>query len=280
MREVPLTDAPEWEALRGSTEDLYEAFSPYPLRARAEIPRCTHCVSDEDDARLRAKPLRELTDHELGIVLHNAGTWGEESDVKHFLPRLFELVSLEIAGQPSGLDSAGLGNRIQTVGTAVTAWPASERAALTSFCLAWWRATLATWPSSPLVLDGTAEGVLCAIAQFTDDLAPYLTTWRQSMGTTVSLAPVAHLLVLISQQMTPPSWLTQHEGDVWWEQRRQQWQQVCAWLTDPAAARVAQRTLRRVRAGGAAIDARWFDAEDGADVAPALAWIASQAQHA
>lgn len=78
MREVSLTDMPEWEALRGATDDLYEAFSPYPLRTRSKIPRCTHCVSDADDAQLRAKPLRELTDDELGIVLHNPGTWGEE----------------------------------------------------------------------------------------------------------------------------------------------------------------------------------------------------------
>ena len=277
MRDVSLTDLPEWETLRRATDDLYETFSSYPLRARVEIPRCTHCVSDEDDARLRAKPLHELTENELGLVLYNPGTWGEEVDVKHFLPRLFELVSLELAGQPNRLDSGALGSRIQTAGYGVAAWPASERSALTSFCLAWWHATVATWPRSPLILDERAEDVLCAIAQFTDDLTPYLTAWCQAIGTTASLAPVAHLLVFIFQQVTPPSWLTRRGPGAWWGQRFQQWQQVRDWFDDSTTAIVVQRTLRRARMQGATIDAQWFDAENADDLAPALEWIAHQA---
>ena len=56
MQKVSLIDLPEWEGLRRATEDLYEAFSSYPLRVN--IPCCSHCMSDEISADEGAHPSR------------------------------------------------------------------------------------------------------------------------------------------------------------------------------------------------------------------------------
>jgi hypothetical protein len=273
MQKVSLLDLPEWGELRRATEDLYEVFSQYPLRAN--IPCCAHCISDENNAKLHAKPLRELTYDELDIVMANPGTWGEEVDVKHLLPRLFELASLDFAGRPSGIDIVRLSWRIRLEGKGFATWPAAERAAVMSFCLAVLRVSLVTWPSGQGSHDDTPDSVLCAVAQLTDDLAPYLVAWRQLLGRGASLAAVAHLLVLICQREWWQEWW--YVPNVYWEDRRQQLQQVRAWVEDPVTASIAQHTLRRAHVSGAEVSARWLD-EDPEIVTKALAWLARQAK--
>jgi hypothetical protein len=275
-------DRPEWEALRRATGDLYEAFASYPLRTT--IPYCTHCLSEAFDAELRAQPLHALRADTAFTILANPGTWGEEVDVKHFLPRLFELVTLAVVDPRSALyyEVESLGHRVATEGKGFTGWPERERAAVTAYCLAWLRAALATWPSSPFALDETVETVLCAIAQFTDDFARYLAVFGEAMGSTASLAPVAHFLVLTCKYvLTPydPSWVR----NAWWESCQEYWQQLLAWIEDPATARIAQNTLELAQASGVSSDARSFeahtkDSKDASDVAEALEWIATWAQ--
>ncbi len=278
MHTVSIIALPEWEALRTATDALYETFSSYPLRAVADISRCDHCVTDEDDALLRAKPLRELTAHDLSFVVGNPGTWGEEVDFKHFLPRLFELISLELAGQQTWWDSETLGRRIEHEGNGFMGWPAHERASMTSFCLAWWRAALATWPTKPFVLDDTAETVICSIAQFSDDLMPYLDAWREALESDQSIAPLAHLLVWVCQRVTAPHLgFLGHGINEWMLDRRAQWGQLSEWTYDLDMAAAALHALQRARARHPDADTQLFNAAGRMEVAAAIDWVASWA---
>jgi hypothetical protein len=106
-----------------------------------------------------------------------------------------------------------------------------------------------------LALDETVETVLCAIAQFTDDFAFYLAGFGEAMGSTASLAPVAHFLVLTCKYVLTPydlSWVR----NAWWEGCQYSWQQLLVWIEDPATARIAQNTLELAHASGVSIDAR------------------------
>src|SRR5689334_4808434 len=82
--------------LQASVENLYTVFARYPL---AEIEHCKCCVTPEENARLSAKPLRELTEADFGRYPGKAiTTWGHDEDYKHFLPRLLELVLTDAGG--------------------------------------------------------------------------------------------------------------------------------------------------------------------------------------
>jgi hypothetical protein len=152
---------------------------------------------------------------------------------------------------------------------------------VTAYCQAWLRAALATWLSTPFGLDETVESVLCGIAQFTDDFAPYLALFGEALGSSASLAPVAHFLVLTCKYAVSPydpSWFR----NPWWDSCPESWQQLLVWIEAPATARIAQNTLELSHAPGVTIDARSFEAhpKESGDVAEALERIATWAQEA
>ncbi|WP_127503809.1 hypothetical protein [Actinoplanes solisilvae] len=73
-----------------AVEELYVAFAPN--RRGQPISYCGHCISDEEASVLQRTPLRELTAGDLERYTFKAmGTWGEEADLRHFLPRILEL---------------------------------------------------------------------------------------------------------------------------------------------------------------------------------------------
>lgn len=123
-----MTRTAEWGALQAATEALYHVFASYPLRD--VIEGCTHCVDASDNALVHSKPLRELSDDDLHIFLSNnaSDTWGDEVDLKHFLPRLLELVSLRVAGQPCLLDAELVGAAIRRRG--YSSWSEAEQQAI------------------------------------------------------------------------------------------------------------------------------------------------------
>ena len=85
-------EAPSHPDLEGAIAALYDAFASYGLADVVE--GCPCCVSAEDQARLRSKPLRLLIDGDLGGFAFSAlSTWGTLHDLKHFLPRILELVA-------------------------------------------------------------------------------------------------------------------------------------------------------------------------------------------
>lgn len=88
------------EKLRTAVERLYAVFESYPL-ARSIKVYCDCCDYSEDEAKLRAKPLRLLDREELdAMIWHGGNNWGEPDDFKHFLPRIFEILSILDAPSP------------------------------------------------------------------------------------------------------------------------------------------------------------------------------------
>lgn len=76
---------------------VYEAFRGYPLKPKIEV--CPHCELDFAEASLHARALQDLPWADLGVYPFKAMTiFGDESDFKHFLPRILELYVLDHEG--------------------------------------------------------------------------------------------------------------------------------------------------------------------------------------
>lgn len=109
-------------------EKLYETFADYP-RFVGYIG-CTHCVSESEQDVIRPVPLRALSEEQLLPVAFNigVGTFGDISDYKHFLPRLFEVIPphWSFSCVLSGLQSFDL-----------PAWPQHERVAVEDILSVW-----------------------------------------------------------------------------------------------------------------------------------------------
>jgi hypothetical protein len=119
------------KALRLAIEELYATFAVYPLKAR--IAGCPCCVTEEDNTRLHAHPLRKLEREDLYEFCWSALlTWGDVEDFKYFLPRIFELK----ASGANVCDTFALLNKFE-IGEWRT-WPEREQQAVTRFLLADW----------------------------------------------------------------------------------------------------------------------------------------------
>jgi hypothetical protein len=76
----------ELEQIQSAVRDLYKVFAIYPIEDH--IDACSHCVSAEDQARIKSKPLQELTEDDLQKYAFKAiSTWGNVDDFRAFLPR-------------------------------------------------------------------------------------------------------------------------------------------------------------------------------------------------
>lgn len=113
-------------------EKLYSAFSKYPFKS--SIKGCPCCVSDSDKSTLHSKQLRELEDEDLSRYAFKAmTTWGDVSDYKHYLPRIFELTAKRqlIVDTFVTLGKLEYGKW--------TAWDKEEQDAIIEFLNAWWK---------------------------------------------------------------------------------------------------------------------------------------------
>src|SRR5436305_1383844 len=81
-------------AMEESICALYTVFKPYRTPHHPE--GCPCCVSGDDKKRLFSKPLESLTCDDLGRFAWKVlSTWGTVTDLKHFLPRMLELIALD-----------------------------------------------------------------------------------------------------------------------------------------------------------------------------------------
>ena len=77
--------------MESSLENLYQIFAKY--RLRPDIEACPCCVTESDKRKLHKKELRKMTADDLEKYVFKAvTTWGDEYDLKHFLPRILELM--------------------------------------------------------------------------------------------------------------------------------------------------------------------------------------------
>jgi hypothetical protein len=192
-------EMPETTALRDAVEGLYEAFARYPLRK--VVNGCPHCIDSSDNDMLHARPLRELSWRELSrFGWKTMTTWGTVDDYRHFLPRMLELVAIELdpaLAPPDGPTGALYGwpyNYEPLFGKLEygkwRTWPREERQAIQTYLIALWRRLLATYPQSSIF----AETLLDCYASIGEDLTPYLDVWRADRR----LAAMRHLAQFVT----------------------------------------------------------------------------------
>ena len=205
----------EEQALSEAVEGLYEAFSGYPLARKIE--GCPCCVSVEDETNIHRRSLRELTAEDLGRYAFKAlTTWGGENDFKHFLPRLFELVT-EIVSIVGEVDIEVLFGKLRYAKW--NTWPEQERAAIRRYLMALWLFVLSV-PSEAVAIDE----YLCGIGQAEDNLSTYLDAW-QNLKTDIA---VNHFIEFAASQ---DDLHRQRLANAFWQGRAEQMSQVVDWLS-------------------------------------------------
>ncbi len=94
---------------------------------------CPCCVSATDKEKIHTKPLRQLDGEDLSRYAFKAlTTWGNTDDFKHYLPRIFELLSTT----DFIVDTFVVLGKLNYAKWKT--WPAEEQKAINAFLMAWW----------------------------------------------------------------------------------------------------------------------------------------------
>lgn len=157
-------------SLSDALENLYQVFEKYPLKEKIE--GCPCCVGKKDNRVLHSKPLRRLSAEDLSYYGTKAlTTFGDEDDFRHFLPRLFELMSCGESVCTYGeeiligkLDDAKWRN-----------WSHQEQSAIEYFLTELFRFAV-NFDRKKAYL---TETYLVGIANAVDDVTPYLNLWLE-----------------------------------------------------------------------------------------------------
>lgn len=152
--------------------ELYRTFARYPPPIQWSV--CDHCVTPHDLERLRAQPLNSLQVADLDRYAFKAlSTWGSVDELKHFLPRLFELAFEDFLSfaAPEVLLGKLAAARWHT-------WPEDEQHAMEAFLDEFWRRQLSTPGNFPH--DDRLHTTLGGLSQVVDSLEPYLAVWSAS----------------------------------------------------------------------------------------------------
>ncbi|MCO5996788.1 hypothetical protein [Actinoallomurus rhizosphaericola] len=169
--------------LAEATERLYSAFARHPLPA--EIDYCEHCVTPAEVAATRARPLRLLSADDLHPLMWRAlSTWGDEAELKHFLPRVLELIADDEVSE-----QAVASIFLEKVDLLWATWPDDERAAIETFLGAWWPTLLSEFPR-----EFSAFSFLESNGDLGVPIEPYLAHWE----TRENEAAARHLAWLVA----------------------------------------------------------------------------------
>ena len=204
-------------ALADLLDRAYAVFGAAPPPRRVDA--CGHCADGEELDRMFARPLRAWTTRDVDSIVGSLGTTiGGEREVRHLAPRLVARLADLDAAPPREL----IGCALRSGGW--PAWPAAEVASLRLLLAAVLRDVM-------LDPDGArdVEGTLAAIAQFEDDIVPYLGVWASLPPRERSLALLRVLCALGGELRT---------GDprtaAWWAAAPKQFAALRAFVLDPA----------------------------------------------
>jgi len=218
----------EWIALLEAIERLYTAFAPYPLHQYIE--GCPCCVSLSDQAKIRSKPLRSLTERDIGRYATKAlTTWGTIADFKHFLPCLLELVVTDPV-----FNEAILASKLQLAQW--NQWPRHEREAIRAYLIALWQYVLLC--DDLRGLGHSADDWLTFIGGIVDDLSPFLALWQDSTAA-AARRQLASFVCDNGDTLLRKNKL----GNVWWKDRPDQMRQAAKWLADPQIQDILERAF-------------------------------------
>ncbi|MET7464993.1 hypothetical protein [Nonomuraea sp. NPDC005501] len=206
---------------RTALDHLYETFARHPLPEHTVV--CDHCVSPDVVRAARTGPLRSLGAEVLEPYAWNHGTWGDEADFKHYLPRLLELlITEEMDGWFVAPDLAARTAR------AWTGWPDDEREAVVAAVGAWWQVTLSAYPREL----GAPELIALIGDGYRLDPLPYLAVWEETAG---EEAAARHLAGLMRD------WPVRTAAERAW------YAEVDRWIAGPAPVRLLGEGLAATR---------------------------------
>jgi len=207
------------KALASAIEALYATFARYKLNG--PVDDCPDGTSSEDDRLLNSDPLHKLPAANLERFAFKAvSTLGALEDFKHFMPRILELAALE--GKIGYVDFEIILGKLDYAGW--THWPQREGQAIRDYLSALWQHQLRNDPA-PV----GSDDCLCGIGNCVDDLRPYLQVWQDENGA-ASLNHLTDFIDYNARHLLKEKRL----GNVFWEEREPQAQQVIEWLLTPA----------------------------------------------
>lgn len=209
--------------LETSIVHLYSVFARYPLNP--EMDGCSHCVSEEEQAILKTKPLRELTADELASFMWSSIlTFGDEHDLKHFLPRILELMAVGTDYFP--IDAEICLGRLREAGW--NNWPVEEQLAVAHFLFTLWCNRLTTHPSEGTYI--SIYSLLCAVAQITDNLKQYLDFWLDVLPNSAYAKRRLYDFLYFTYDIL---FYNTSRDLIFWSERLEQLTQVRTWIKDP-----------------------------------------------
>lgn len=120
MTVLPLT-----AELRRVVEEAYAAFALYTIGSALVVCRCPVCMTPEAERALVCTPLREIPSPLLAEYTNSAHPWDNQvaRELRHFLPRYFELISANDA--PCSMGTEICLRRLRDANWLVS-WPPAE----------------------------------------------------------------------------------------------------------------------------------------------------------
>lgn len=235
--------------LRRAIENAYAVFPEMKWRGR-NATVCPCCVSDLNARDLAKIPRRDLSAELVGAYLgsaHHVDEGSAAQEVRHFLPRIFELLAdgeeVSMSGNECALMRLGRGALGWGEATYRDVWSKREVEAVDRFLRAYWLAVLAETPDlfqrretgEMLFDEHIAEDTLCMVARGGGDVAALLALWDEQ----TTLAAALHVANLVSNAMARP-WgrrpLLEEGGlgNPHWEDQEEAMRMVVEWLLRPA----------------------------------------------
>lgn len=210
------TQDPEVE-VKAAIESLYKVFRRYTLVKHVE--GCPCCVKNEDKRALESASLRQLPSEKLSrFAFKVLTTWGDTNDLKHFLPRILELV---LSAEGIGCDEEVVFGKLGLARW--KSWAEDEQSSVKMYFRAGWHLILSQ-PEPPVEPDTW----LCGMARADEALTLYLSDWAISRASSA----YQHLVAFIDLNQAP--YIKRHTlGNAFWPDSPAGVAAVCNWLSDP-----------------------------------------------
>lgn len=157
--------------LKNAIDNLYAIFSIYPGNPKMQASPLYSEV-DEWNRLLFSKPLRKLSSDDLSNFIFKAiSTWGELTDLKHFLPRILELT----ASGDAPFDTDAVYHKLRYADW--KSWELNEQNAINDFNLALWESLFSDEAAQPV---HTFQEVFTSLLLIHPDIRQLLDIWMKN----------------------------------------------------------------------------------------------------
>jgi hypothetical protein len=172
--------------LKAAVEELYRVFAPY--RRTPMDDYCTHCVNEQEYARLVEPELRDVGHEAIDHYMFNAiFTWGDVNGFKRFLPRIYEALAFE---RHKGVWASGKWAPIARLADANwQEWPKIECQVIERYLDLIWLDVLdgeLAHPDDDVVHD--AHAIFDGLATIFEDVQPFLDAWQERIAESLGAA--------------------------------------------------------------------------------------------